>query len=96
MSKKASTSKQTAVRITVYPRPEILDPQGKAIAAALERLEHKNVVEVRAGKSFDIVLEGVAAKKIESVAKDMAERLLANPIVEDYTVEILGSVEGER
>lgn len=85
---------QTEVRVTVYPRPEILDPQGKAIGAALERLGFDNVHEVRAGKSFDIVLEGVEGAAAESLAKDMADKLLANPIVEDYAVELVGSNEG--
>ncbi len=76
-------------RVTVYPRREILDPQGKAIGEALSRLGFQGVVSVRAGKSFEIELKtaevGVARRQLE----DMCERLLANTVVEDYEVEIL-------
>ena len=75
-------------RITVYPRPEILDPQGKAIAGALSRLGFQGVAEVRAGKSFEIVLEK-GGKKAEAELGRMCEELLANTLVEDYHVELL-------
>ncbi len=76
-------------RITVYPRPEILDPQGKAIAGALERLGFDKIADVRAGKSFEIVLGKRRSKKVEKELCRMCEELLANPLVEDYTVEML-------
>jgi phosphoribosylformylglycinamidine synthase len=76
-------------RITVYPRPEILDPQGKAIAGALERLGFDKIADVRAGKSFEIVLKKRRSKKLEAELGRMCEELLANPLVEDYTVELL-------
>ena len=75
-------------RITVYPRPEILDPQGKAIAGALSRLGFQGVAEVRAGKSFEIVL-AKGGKKVEAELNRMCEELLANTLVEDYHVELV-------
>lgn len=78
-------------RITVYPRPEILDPQGKAIAGALTRLGFDRVVDVRAGKSFEISFKK-GRKKAEAELEQMCEELLANTLVEDYSVELL---EGE-
>ncbi len=76
-------------RVTVYPRREILDPQGKAIEDALGRLGFPGVASVRAGKSFEFELNtpevGVARRQLE----DMCERLLANTVVEDYEIEIL-------
>ena len=79
-------------RITIYPRPEILDPQGKAIAGALERLGFDKIADVRAGKSFEIVLNKRRSKKLEADLVRMCEELLANPLVEDYSIEML---EGE-
>ena len=76
-------------RVTVYPRAEILDPQGKAICQALGRVGFDEVEEVRVGKSFDIELgledRGEAEKRLIS----MCESLLANPVIEDYSVQIL-------
>lgn len=86
MSKKSTTHR---ARVTVYPRPEILDPQGKAIAGALERLGFDRVAEVRAGKSFDLVLDVDDAEEAAASAEEMAETLLANTVVEDFEIEIL-------
>jgi phosphoribosylformylglycinamidine synthase len=72
------------VRIHVFPRREILDPQGKAIASALRRLGFEGVEDVRAGKSFALSLDDGATR--ESVAQ-MCEKLLANLVVEDYEIE---------
>ena len=80
-------------RLRVYPRPEVLDPQGKAIGDALVRLGFDSVSQVRAGKSFEITLEGVAPTKAPPLLEQMAERLLANTVVEEYTVEILPEEE---
>ena len=82
---------QIKARITVYPRPEILDPQGKAIAGALARLGFERVVDVRAGKSFEIVLEKgrKSPKTVEKEIGQMCEQLLANPLIEDFQVELL-------
>ena len=78
-------------KITVYPRPEILDPQGKAIAGALTRLGFDRVVDVRAGKSFEIVLEKgrKSIKTIERELDQMCKDLLANTLIEDFRVELL-------
>ena len=78
-------------RITVYPRPGILDPQGKAITGALARLGFDRVVDVRVGKSFEIVLEKgrKSVKSIEKELDQMCEKLLANTLIEDFHVELL-------
>lgn len=81
-------------RVTVYPRREILDPQGKAIRDALSRVGYPSVTDVRAGKSFEILLSesdrGAAEKQLE----EMCRRLLANTVVEDYAIEILAEGQG--
>ena len=77
------------VEIRVYPRHDVLDPQGKAIAAALTRLGHRSVVDVRAGKVFFVEVDGSDAAQIENDAKKMAEELLANTVIEGYDVRVV-------
>jgi phosphoribosylformylglycinamidine synthase len=65
------------------PKAEILDPQGQAIAGALTRLGHTSVSDVRQGKRFELeVDDGVA----DSELAEIAESLLANTVIEDWTV----------
>jgi phosphoribosylformylglycinamidine synthase subunit PurS len=80
-------------RVTVYPRREILDPQGKAIRDALARVGFAGVEDVRAGKSFEIRLGLEDRDLAMRQLREMCQRLLANLVVEDYAVEILN---GER
>ncbi|HEY0515387.1 MAG TPA: phosphoribosylformylglycinamidine synthase subunit PurS [Thermoanaerobaculia bacterium] len=82
-------------RVTVYPRREILDPQGKAIRDALSRVGFPGVDDVRAGKSFEISLAGEDPEAARRQLREMCEKLLANTVVEDYSVELLGG-EGLR
>ena len=79
-------------RVTVYPRPEILDPQGKAIAGALSRMGFDRVVDVRAGKSFEILLKDGSLKdgSVEDELRQISEKLLANTLIEDFKIEVLG------
>jgi phosphoribosylformylglycinamidine synthase len=77
------------VEVRVYPREGVLDPQGKAIAAALGRLGHGAVKDVRAGKVFFIEVAGNDAKAVEADAKKMAEELLANTTIEGFDVKVL-------
>ncbi|MBP2179998.1 phosphoribosylformylglycinamidine synthase subunit PurS [Amycolatopsis magusensis] len=71
------------VVVDVMPKPEILDPQGQAVAGALPRLGFEGVSDVRQGKHF--VLEVDDSVDDETLAK-IAEGLLANPVIEDWTV----------
>lgn len=65
------------------PKPEILDPQGQAIAKALARLGVDGVRDVRQGKHFELdVDDGVTDEQLDKIA----ELLLANPVIEDWTV----------
>jgi phosphoribosylformylglycinamidine synthase subunit PurS len=70
--------------VTVTPKPEILDPQGQAILGALPRLGFGGVRQVRQGKHFELELDDSVDD--ETVAK-IAETLLANPVIEDWTVD---------
>jgi phosphoribosylformylglycinamidine synthase subunit PurS len=80
-------------RVTVYPRREVLDPQGKAIRNALTRIGFAGVEDVRAGKSFEIELATDDREAARRELARMCEKLLANTVVEDYAVELLERVE---
>lgn len=71
------------VVVDVMPKQEILDPQGQAVANALPRLGFEGISEVRQGKRFE--LEVADSVDDETLAK-IAETLLANPVIEDWTV----------
>ena len=74
--------------VDVMLKPEILDPQGKAVAAALPRLGFSFATDVRQGKRFEITVDGeVTAAQIAEVEK-AAETLLSNPVIETYVVKI--------
>ena len=75
-------------RVTVTLKNGILDPQGKAIEGALRSLRVPGIASVRQGKVFDIeIADGTDA---ESTLKEACEKLLANTVVENYRVELLG------
>lgn len=78
------------VIVDVMLKPEILDPQGQAIARALPRLGFTGVTTVRQGKRFEIDLDGPADEAALAEVKKMAETLLANPVIEDFTVRTEG------
>ena len=71
------------VVVDVTLKPEILDPQGQAILSALSRLGYAGVSGVRQGKHFELDL---AEDADESVVAQIAETLLANPVIEDFTI----------
>ena len=75
-------------RVFVVLKSSILDPQGKAIEGALRSLGVDGVTSVRQGKVFDIEIAGDDRARAEAVLKEAADRLLANTIIENYSVEI--------
>jgi phosphoribosylformylglycinamidine synthase len=77
-------------KVTVYPRREILDPQGKAIRTALQRLGFAEAAAVRAGKCFEIDLGTADPQAAAERVAAMCEQLLANTVVEEYAIEIVG------
>jgi phosphoribosylformylglycinamidine synthase subunit PurS len=72
--------------VDVMPKREILDPQGKAVLGALPRLGFDGVTEVRQGKRFEVEVDGDATDDRLAEVRRMAETLLANPVIEDFTV----------
>jgi phosphoribosylformylglycinamidine synthase subunit PurS len=76
------------VVVDVMLKPEILDPQGKAVQGALGRLGFSGVTSVRQGKRFEIDLAGPADEALRGRAEEIASTLLANLVIEDYSVRI--------
>ena len=76
------------VVVDVMPKPEILDPQGKAVQGALPRLGFEGVVDVRQGKRFEIEVDGELTEERLVEVNKMAETLLSNPVIEDYAVHL--------
>ncbi len=76
-------------RIEVGHRPGILDPQGGVIERALPALGWANVSQVRVGKSIRLAVDAPDEDSARVQVEEMCRRLLANPVIEDFTVEIL-------
>ena len=77
----------TQVVVTVMPKAGVLDPQGQAVAGALEQLGFAGVGEVRIGKRIELEIAG---DDPAAQARAMCDELLANGLIEDYRVEVAG------
>jgi phosphoribosylformylglycinamidine synthase subunit PurS len=75
----------TRVVVTVMPREGVLDPQGQAVQGALSRLGFAGIHDVRLGRRIELELVGPDPA---GAANEMCERLLANPLIEDFTVTL--------
>jgi phosphoribosylformylglycinamidine synthase len=82
------------VVVDVMPKPEILDPQGKAVHGALPRLGFTGVSDVRQGKRFELEIDGELTEDRIAEVHKMAETLLSNPVIEDFEVHVEGTSEG--
>ncbi|HSN43440.1 MAG TPA: phosphoribosylformylglycinamidine synthase subunit PurS, partial [Propionibacteriaceae bacterium] len=71
----------TRIIVDVMPKPEILDPQGKAVTGALKRLGYEGL-SVRQGKRFEIEVDGDVTEELLARVRDAAEKLLANTVIE--------------
>ncbi|KHL18606.1 phosphoribosylformylglycinamidine synthase [Mumia flava] len=76
------------VVVDVMPKPEILDPQGKAVHQALDRLGFGGVADVRQGKRFELAVDGDLTEERLAEVRRIAETLLSNPVIEDFEVRI--------
>jgi phosphoribosylformylglycinamidine synthase PurS subunit len=76
------------LEIRVIPRPGLLDPEGKAIQHALHSLEYEQVREVRVGKLLYLDVEAASSEEARGGAEAMCHRLLANPVTEDFEIEV--------
>jgi phosphoribosylformylglycinamidine synthase subunit PurS len=71
------------VVVDVMPKPEILDPQGKAVAGALPRLGFGQFTSVRQGKRFELEVDGDVTPEVLEAAAQAAATVLSNPVIED-------------
>ena len=74
--------------VNVYLKEGVLDPQGKAAHHALGSLGFDNVSDVRIGKQIVLTLQSDSKEAAQAEAKEMTETLLANTVIEDYSIEI--------
>jgi phosphoribosylformylglycinamidine synthase PurS subunit len=77
------------IEIKVMPKKEILDPQGKAVHHALENLGFSGLSGVRIGKLIQIDVDSAKPPLTQSQIQEMCDKLLANPIIEEYTFKII-------
>ncbi|MGB9907037.1 MAG: phosphoribosylformylglycinamidine synthase subunit PurS [Candidatus Saccharicenans sp.] len=77
------------VRILVSLKESVLDPQGQTVRNALHTLGYQAVRDVRQGKVFEIELEELDRSQAEKIIPEIADRVLANPIIEKFSWEIL-------
>lgn len=78
-------------RVRVTLKPGVLDPQGKAIGNALASLGYAGIGEVRQGKLIEVDLSETDMARARVQLDAMCQELLANPVIEDYTIEIIPS-----
>jgi len=75
-------------RIVIRLRPGVLDPQGTTIRKALESLGFPEVRELRVGRVLELTLDATDRARAQARLDEMCRKLLANPVIEDYTVEL--------
>ena len=82
-------------RIDVMLKPLVNDPQGLAVADGLHNLGFDAVQTVRVGKRIEVTLEASDAAAASAAAREMCERLLANPVIEDFSLEVTEAAAAE-
>jgi phosphoribosylformylglycinamidine synthase len=82
-------------RVFVTLKPSVFDPQGNTIAEALHSLGYHAVAHVRQGKYFDLDLAVESSVEAERLASEVAHRVLANPVIESFRVEVGGTTAGD-
>ena len=75
-------------RVFVTLKPSVFDPQGRTIADALHSLGYGAVEDVRQGKYFELELTSKTADQARTLAAEIADKLLANPVIESYRIEV--------
>jgi phosphoribosylformylglycinamidine synthase len=77
------------VQVKVMPLKELLDPQGKAVMTGLGNLGLKNVGNVRIGKNISLEVDASSKEEAQKIAEEASKKLLANPVMEYYEIEIV-------
>ncbi len=75
--------------IKIMPLKELLDPQGKAVMGGLSNLGLKSIEDVRIGKHIQLNIEASSADEAKKIAEDASQKLLANPVMEEFTISII-------
>jgi phosphoribosylformylglycinamidine synthase subunit PurS len=75
-------------RVFVTLKPSVFDPQGQTIADALHSMGYGAVGDVRQGKYFELELASASPDQARSIAADVADKVLANPVIESYRIEV--------
>ena len=75
-------------RVFVTLKPSVFDPQGTTVADALHTLGYASVADVRQGKYFELTVDAPTAEEARRIATEAADRLLANPVIESYRIEV--------
>ena len=75
-------------RVFVTLKPSILDPQGQTITDALHTLGYGTVQDVRQGKYFELEVDATSVQQAATLADEVADKLLANPVIESYRIEV--------
>ncbi|HUY76895.1 MAG TPA: phosphoribosylformylglycinamidine synthase subunit PurS [Ktedonobacterales bacterium] len=84
----AATQPTWLARVRVTLKPVVLDPQGGAVLHGLHQLSYGEVTDVRVGKYLELTLTAVDQASAETAVRQMCDRLLANPVIERYDVEV--------
>ena len=75
-------------RIIVRLKSTVHDPQGEAILQSLHHMNYSNIISVRQGKEFDLELGNISRAEAEPLLDEIARKVLANPIIEQYAIEV--------
>ena len=75
-------------RVFVTLKPSVFDPQGRTIVEALQSMDYKSVADVRQGKYFELDLDVPSPAEARALAAEVADKLLANPVIESYRIEV--------
>jgi phosphoribosylformylglycinamidine synthase len=82
--------------VFVTLKPSVFDPQGTTVAEALHTLGYASVKDVRQGKYFELDIDAASPDEARRLASDAAAKLLSNPVIESYRIEVDGSAGGNR
>jgi phosphoribosylformylglycinamidine synthase len=75
-------------RVFVTLKPSVFDPQGHTITEALHQMGYGGIGDVRQGKYFELEVDASSAEQARAMAAEVAHRLLANPVIESYRIEV--------
>ena len=76
-------------KVYVTLKPTVNDPQGITVLGGLKNMGYESVSEVRVGKFLEVKIDEAERSRAESIANEMCEKLLANPVIEQYSVELV-------